>query len=119
MALTLRHDRLDNFWFTLMHELAHIALHFDGEHTVFLDDLESDGEPDIFETEADTLATHALIDNDIWESKRPTTKETIIGLSRELSIHSAIIAGRIRYEENNYHRYSNLIGRGLVRKLFD
>ena len=27
IGLTIRHDRLDNFWFTLMHELAHIALH--------------------------------------------------------------------------------------------
>ena len=37
VALTLRHDRLDNFWFTLCHELAHIALHFDGEECeVFL-----------------------------------------------------------------------------------
>jgi len=29
IALTLRYDRLDNFWFTLCHELAHIALHLD------------------------------------------------------------------------------------------
>ena len=27
LALTLRYDRLDNFWFTLLHELGHIALH--------------------------------------------------------------------------------------------
>ena len=27
VALTLRHDRLDNFWFTLCHELAHLVLH--------------------------------------------------------------------------------------------
>ena len=32
-ALTLRYDRLDNFWFTLLHELAHIALHMDGNQT--------------------------------------------------------------------------------------
>ncbi|MEI9915127.1 MAG: hypothetical protein WDN29_04220 [Methylovirgula sp.] len=27
MALTLRYDRLDNFWFVLFHELAHVFLH--------------------------------------------------------------------------------------------
>ena len=27
IALTLRHDRLDNFWFTLLHELGHVVLH--------------------------------------------------------------------------------------------
>ena len=33
VALTLRHDRFDNFWFALLHELAHVAKHllsFDG-----------------------------------------------------------------------------------------
>ena len=27
IALTLRYDRIDNFWFSLMHELAHVARH--------------------------------------------------------------------------------------------
>lgn len=26
VALTFRHDRLDNFWFALMHELVHVPL---------------------------------------------------------------------------------------------
>ncbi len=31
VGLTLRYDRLDNFWFVLMHELGHVFLHlFDG-----------------------------------------------------------------------------------------
>ncbi len=27
IVLTIRYDRLDNFWFTLVHELAHIKVH--------------------------------------------------------------------------------------------
>ena len=27
IGLTLRYDRIDNFWFTLLHELAHVGLH--------------------------------------------------------------------------------------------
>ena len=27
VAQTLRYDRLDNFWFVLFHELAHVFLH--------------------------------------------------------------------------------------------
>lgn len=27
IGMTLRHDRLDNFWFTLLHELAHLWKH--------------------------------------------------------------------------------------------
>ena len=40
IALTLRHDSIDNFWFTLMHELAHISLHFDKNEEWFLDNLD-------------------------------------------------------------------------------
>ena len=29
IGLTLRYDRIDNFWFSLMHELAHVSLHLD------------------------------------------------------------------------------------------
>ena len=28
IGMTLRTDTVDNFWFTLMHELAHVTLHF-------------------------------------------------------------------------------------------
>ena len=27
VGLTLRHDRVDNFWFTLLHEIGHVAKH--------------------------------------------------------------------------------------------
>src|SRR5260221_12790974 len=40
-ALTLRYDRLDNFWFSLLHELGHIALHLsEPSADVFVDSLE-------------------------------------------------------------------------------
>jgi hypothetical protein len=38
--LTLRHDRMDNFWFTIVHELAHLYLDLDGGNIAFFDDTE-------------------------------------------------------------------------------
>ena len=39
IALTLRHDRVDNFWFCLLHELAHVGRHMDYDNPrTFLDD---------------------------------------------------------------------------------
>jgi HTH-type transcriptional regulator/antitoxin HigA len=38
IGLILRHDRLDNFWFTIVHELAYLYLHLDGENIAFFDD---------------------------------------------------------------------------------
>jgi HTH-type transcriptional regulator/antitoxin HigA len=44
IALSLRHDRLDNFWFTLCHELAHVSLHLEKDSgNSFVDDLEAKG----------------------------------------------------------------------------
>jgi len=40
IGLTLRYDRLDHFWFCLLHELAHIGRHMDGKRDeAFSDDL--------------------------------------------------------------------------------
>ena len=40
IGLTLRYDRLDNFWFCLLHELAHIGRHMSGtSNEAFVDDL--------------------------------------------------------------------------------
>src|SRR2546425_10098720 len=66
IGLTLRHDRLDNFWFTLFHELMHVLHHLTSGHAVaadsyFIDDL--DVPPDAYplEKEADSAAREALL----------------------------------------------------------
>ena len=40
VALTLRHDRVDNFWFTLLHQCAHVSLHLDRDRAIIVDDLD-------------------------------------------------------------------------------
>jgi HTH-type transcriptional regulator/antitoxin HigA len=69
IGLTLRYDRADNFWFTLLHELSHICLHYeilvDG-HIAFIDDMEIASD-DVLEKEADTLAQESLIPASILE----------------------------------------------------
>jgi HTH-type transcriptional regulator/antitoxin HigA len=122
-ALTLRYDRIDNFWFTLCHELAHLALH-QGEDgwEVFLDDLESKEINDI-EGEADKWASEALIPKEMWEasglSQLPhPAASAVLEFATKHRIHPAIPAGRIRRERQNYRMLSKLVGNRQVRKLF-
>ena len=68
IALTIRFDRLDNFWFTLMHELAHLALHSEHGAYFFYDDLESKDLKDDNEIQADDLAGEALVPKKIWDN---------------------------------------------------
>ena len=121
VALTLRHDRLDNFWFTLFHELAHVALHLDQEGCdVFFDDLDGEGRDQI-EREADGMAQEALIPSPHWKAsglaKHPSA-EAVKRLANELHISPAIPAGRVRHERRKFFLFKDLIGQGKVRRWF-
>jgi len=120
VALTLRHDRLDNFWFTLCHELAHLALHFDRDKdSWFVDDLDAEG--DQIENEADEFAANSLIPHEIWQRaavRSDRTTASVRAFAASLRIHPAIVAGRIRREQNNYRILSRLVGQGCVRSFF-
>ena len=119
IGITLRHDRLDNFWFTLIHELAHVWKHIDDD-TAFLDDTESSSE-DRREIEANRITKEAFIPRLIWkrsEVLKSPTKSSIDLLSRELRIHPAVIAGRLRRESANYQIFNDLLGHGALGPLF-
>ncbi|WP_411749028.1 ImmA/IrrE family metallo-endopeptidase [Serratia marcescens] len=118
VALTLRYDRLDNFWFTLLHEVAHIWKHVN-EDEAFLDDLDASSE-DKKESEANRLAREAFIPRAVWkrsDAYASPSKENIDNLSRELKITPAIIAGRLRRESGNYRLFADLVGQGEVSKI--
>lgn len=123
IALSLRYDRLDNFWFTIAHEMAHLALgHVHAEEgQCIIDDLDLRDTQNDKENEADKLAEECLIPSQLWDDHpaRDTAKlKDILDLALKADIHKSIIAGRIRYERNNYHILWPHVGKDMVRKLF-
>ncbi|MBD9652913.1 ImmA/IrrE family metallo-endopeptidase [Ensifer sp. ENS09] len=120
IAVTLRHDRLDNFWFTLLHEFAHVVCHLGKDMPLILDDLEVNSS-DRMEAQADEFARNALIPPEIW-SKHATADMSSAELDEvaELAgVHTAIVAGRWRFEQSDYRKFTRLLGRGEVRKYFN
>ncbi len=119
IGLTLRHDRLDNFWFVLLHELGHVFLHlFDSLNMDFFDE-ENDSQEDEIEKEADLFALNHLISYENWEgclSRFSMSREAVIADAHTLGIHPSILAGRIRKEQNKYSILNDLMGQGEVRK---
>lgn len=119
VALTLRYDRLDNFWFVLFHELAHVFLHLtQGLRFDFFDEEEGD-KTDRIEQEADQFALNALVPETAWEqclSRFVLTEEAVVTDAENLGIDASIIAGRIRKERNNYTLLTRLVGQDAVRK---
>ncbi|KWV60492.1 hypothetical protein AS156_29385 [Bradyrhizobium macuxiense] len=115
IALTLRHDRLDNFWFTLLHEFAHVVCHLSSDRQVILDDLDVASSEGI-EAEADSFARNALIPAAIWKPiDEDSSTEEVMEAANKAGVHPAIAAGRWRFEHSDYRRFSKLIGRGEVR----
>ena len=107
VVLTLRYNRIDSFWFTLMHELAHIAL---GHTGVYLDLLNEGvsvpveaGNGDSAQTEeeaADRQASKWLIDD--WQFSRFVrdtapyfSQEKIKRFAALQRRHPGIILGRL------------------------
>jgi len=125
IGLTLRYDRLDNFWFCLLHELAHIGRHMSAmSNEAFVDDLSLRAVQGARrvprETEADEWAEHGLIPEDIWNTSKVKDNPTplaVMELAQRLGIHPAII-GRIRYETRNFRLLSHFVGTGMLRKQF-
>jgi len=116
IGLTYRHNRLDNFWHTLFHELGHVVKHLKTSDDVFFDDSEA-GDNSKVEREADEFALNTLIPQEIWdqEIRHLKTAGEIRGAAKQLSICPSIIAGRLRKSNNSYSIHRTLIGTGALR----
>ena len=125
IGLTLRYDRIDSFWFCLLHELAHVSKHLSASDRIIVDDLDLRGKDveaeDVIEQEADEMTRDGLIPKKVWDRKPIANKATAAEvniLAAKLKIHPAIIAGRIRYEQTNYKLLSRHVGNRQIRKHF-
>ncbi|WP_157220480.1 XRE family transcriptional regulator [Flavisphingomonas formosensis] len=121
VALTLRHDRLDNFWFTLLHEIGHLKLHIgEGEFAAIFDDTEAPA-GDQVERDADLFAQEVLLSSEKWKlgvSRYTRTEKAVMTDAKRFGVGPAIIAGRIRREADDYTLLRTLVGNGEVRRQF-
>jgi HTH-type transcriptional regulator/antitoxin HigA len=122
IGLTLREDRLDNFWFTLMHELVHAWKHLSDQTRAIADEnVERAADKDDIEMEANLIAGEILIPRAEWRRsaafRNPSTA-AIQELAARLQISPAIVAGRVRFEHKKYSLFSRLVGYRQARAAF-
>lgn len=127
IGMTLRYDRVDNFWFTLIHELGHLLLHLQEDNFAFFDETEVNHGKSEFdnpkEKEANDFATELLVPEKQWKAWRKAnneivSKDEILRFAISLGISPSIVAGRLRWETGDYDRYSIMLGNKTVKKLF-
>lgn len=121
IGLTIRHDRIDNFWFTLLHELSHLVKDLEvlrGENQVIFDELDLDSDDEI-EKRADELAKVSLISpiHDQTLSNSYASTADIRSISEKEGLHISIVAGRWQRDHGNYKKFSKLIERNSVREM--
>lgn len=124
MAVSVRYDRIDNFWFTVMHEFSHVK---NGDSFSLDVDLEGDdqvgtepAEMVACEQRANIEASGFLIgksDLDSFISRVAPlfSKERIIQFAHAIKIHPGIIVGQLRHR-GELHPAAN---RELVAKIRD
>lgn len=125
IGLSLRHYRLDNFWFTLFHELGHVKLHLDDLHTPIIDSFNEDEneDKDDKELEADMYARNSMIPRSKWNRTdlkfgKHGDSTVVKRVANDLNIHPAIVAGRIRHETGKFKLHTKLVTEFNIRKLF-
>jgi HTH-type transcriptional regulator/antitoxin HigA len=101
VAVTLRYDRVDSFWFTLLHELAHVLLGHTDVVLDRLDDAEVNSNP--IEIEASTFAEARLLDPerfatvaDALQFSPPMSR--IEAAARVMGRHPGILVGRLQHD---------------------
>ena len=115
IGMSMRFDRIDNFWFVLRHELEHV-IHLHGQSFVMLDaELEGDRAgvgPELAEEEriANKAAAEFCVPKKMMDAfmarKEPIYSERdIIGFARTIEVHPGLVAGQLAHITGRYDRF--------------
>lgn len=115
IGLSTRHDRIDNFWFVLRHELEHVRLGH-GQAEMILDtELEgeragSGADVPVEERAANEAAQEFSVPsakmNAFIARKAPFFAERdLLAFASILGVHPGIVAGQLQYRTNRYDRF--------------
>ena len=116
IGMSLRFDRIDNFWFVLRHELEHV-IQGHGKEQIAIDvDVEGDGHngADVAEEEqvANEAAANFCVPKKSMDSfiarKAPFFAERdILGMAATLKVHPGLVAGHLRRRTGRFDRFGN------------
>lgn len=117
IGMTLRHDRLDNFWFVLRHEIEHVLRGHGRRQAMFDIDIEAE-RAQVREEEqvADAAAADFCVPSDqmatFMAKKAPYFIERdIVGFAGMLKLHPALVVGQIQHRTRRYDRFRKFLPR--------
>jgi HTH-type transcriptional regulator / antitoxin HigA len=110
IGMTLRFDRMDNFWFVLRHELEHVIQEHGLEKPVLDIDLGSQQAEQIIDEQeivannaaSEFCAPKARIESFIARKAPLFPERDFLGLAKTLGVHPSLIAGQIQFKTGRY-----------------
>ncbi len=118
IAMSLRYDRIDYFWYTLMHELGHVFARdgWQGEGEPLDMDLvgqqaaTSESKPP-FEQNADQFAVSQLVPQDelanfIARSRPHYSRAKILAFAQRFNVHPGIVVGQLQHRHEILYSHS-------------
>lgn len=118
IGMTLRHDRIDNFWFVLRHECEHV-LRLHGRQSPVMIDAELEGDRagtgealPAEERQANQAAADFCVPPEqmkaFMDRKAPFFAERdLLGFARTLRIHPGLVAGQLQHRTGRFDRFRN------------
>jgi HTH-type transcriptional regulator/antitoxin HigA len=100
VVYTARHDRLDNFWFTLAHEIAHVLLHLSDGKGEYLDRMDQK-RSGLKEEQADAFALKMIKAKEIIDYCSPFKQYISVARVRQcaqaIQVGEALVVGVLKY----------------------
>lgn len=112
IVYTARHDRNDNFWFTMAHELGHVLLHEDSQGAVFIDSMDHLDLSNERERDADDFAESVLKSKAVIKAFRGVRRPSAVRVratASDLGLHPGIVAGCLQHNKKaSYSSFHDL-----------
>ncbi len=120
IVYTARYKRIDNFWYTLAHEIAHVLNHLNDDNPFILDNFSS-SERDILEDEANNLAGEKLRHGEVYAYLEPhldyLTTLKVEECAAKYEVHPAIIIGKLAHENDKFFRIQRFYNEDVLEKI--
>ena len=125
VVLSMRFDRIDAFWQTLMHELDHVK-NREGQDAPIIDTnlvgeeaAKAENKPE-FEQRADSFAANFLIldkelDKFVTRIHPLYTKDKILGFSARIKVHPGIVVGQLQHRGKvSYSHFRDFLAKARI-----
>lgn len=116
IGMSLRLDRIDNFWFVLRHEIEHV-LNRDGREVAMIDS--NTGEVTTTSVSPEELRANAAAANFcvpagemadfVMRHGRIVSEQHILNFASRMGVHPGLVAGQVQRRSANYRRFRRFL----------